>query len=237
MASNNPHFWQNPPFMGFNSYDQSTPTDYQRQSSAQSSYSHQDWSENPDEGSQRIAGGPFNPTFQPSAPYVLQHNSYSASPGNVVPVQHQPLNTSYSNLTPANSNADLSSGHHGDPFPQSSEEYRGRGDNFPPQQHTTFTNQVLAQLPAPPASYHPGGQSYHHQGLPFSDVGSDSSSLDLFGGSLMHSRVPSQDGCVYWYCAFVIPNRFGFARTDLCVLSIPRIPSNLYRFTPPPYGP
>ena len=203
MASNNPPFWPNQSFLGFNSYDQSTPTDYQQQSSAQPSYAHPDWSERPDQSDQRITGSTFNPTFQSSAPYLSQNNSYSASPGNLPPVQHQPLGISYTNSAPANLNADSSSGLPGDPFLQSNEEFRRRTSNFPSQQHTTFTNQVLAQIPAPPALYHPGGQPYRRQGLPFSDVSSESSSLELFGGSLMHSRVPSQDGCVCWSWASV----------------------------------
>jgi hypothetical protein len=197
MASNNPPFWQNQPFMGFNPYDQPAPTDYPQQSSAQPSYAHPDWSERPDQSAQRIPGSTFDPTFQSSAPYLSQPGSYSSSPGNLAPVQHQPLNISYTNPTPTNvKNADSSSGLPGGPFLQSNEEYHSRGGTLPPQQHTTFTNQVLAQIPAPPALYHPGGQSYRHQGLPFSDVSSESGSFDLFGGSLMHSRVPSQDGCV-----------------------------------------
>ena len=182
--------------MGFNSYDQPTPTEYPQQSSAQPSFAHPDWSERPDQNDQRITGSTFNPQFQSSAQYLQQPNSYSASPGNLVPVQHQQLGISYTSPAPANANTDSSSGLPGDPFLQSNEEYRRRNNNFPPQQQTAFTNQVLAQLPAPPALYHPGGQAYRHQGLPFSDVGPENGSLDLFGGSLMHSRVPSQDGCV-----------------------------------------
>lgn len=198
MASNNPNFWQNPPFAGFNSYDQSNPADYRQQSqpSAQPSYPHQDWPERTDQSDQRITGSTFNPTFQSSAPYLSQPNSYTASPGNLVPVQHQQLNISYSSPAPANVNANSSSGLPGDPFLQSNDEYRRRSNNFPSQQQTSFTNQALPQIPAPPALYHPGGQSYRHQGLPFSDVSSESGSLDLFGGGLIHSRVSSQDGCV-----------------------------------------
>ena len=199
MAANTPDFWQNPPFTGFNSYDQSTQAGYRQQSSTHPPFVHPDWSEQPDQGNQRIHGSAFSPTFQSSVPYLSQPNPYSASPGSLVPVQHQRLNIGYPSPTSANVNADSSSGLPGGPFLQSNEDYRMRSDNFPPQQqHTTFTNQILVQIPAPPALYHPGGQLYRRQGLPFSDVSSEGSPLDLFEGSSMHSRVPSQDGCV-WY--------------------------------------
>ena len=176
------------------------PTDYQQQP-AQLPYTHPDWSERPDHDDQRIPGSNFNPTFQSSRAYLSQQNAYGASPGNLVPVQQQPLRTLFSGSNPANVNAE-SSGHPGDQFAHSNEEYRRRGSGFL-HQRTTFGNQALAQVPPPPALYHPGqtldhpgGQAYRHQVLPLSDVSSESSALDLFGGSPMQSRVPSQDGCV-----------------------------------------
>jgi len=188
------------------------PTDYQQQPSlsAQLPYTHPDWPERPDQGDQRIPGSIFNPTFPASRPYLSQPNAYSTSPGNIVSAQQLPLGTIFSNSNPANVNAD-SSDLRGDPFTRPNEEYRKRGGGFPPQQHTTFGHQALAQISPPPALYHPdqaldhpGGQTYRHQVLPLSDVGIESSPLDLFGGSSAHSRVPSQDGCVYRLCVWGI---------------------------------
>lgn len=197
MASNNQQFWPNPSFMDFSSYDQAASADYQQQSSAQLSYPHADWSEQQDQGDQRVAGTTFNPTFQPSTQYLSQPNTYGNSPGGLVSVQHPSLNIPFSNHNPPTANTtDLSSGLSVDPFLQPSEEYRRRGDNFSPQ-HTTFSNPTLTQIPPPPALYHPGGQSYRHQGLPFSDVKLEPNGLELFGGGPIHSRVPSQDGCVF----------------------------------------
>jgi hypothetical protein len=200
MDTNNPQFWPNPSFVNFDTYDQSTSTSYRQQSSSQQSYAHPDWSETPDPGDRRITGSTFDPTFQSSAPYLSQSDSYEASPGNLIQAQHQPLTIPFSNPNPTDVNAGLSSGLPRDSFLQSNEEYRRGGDSYPPQQLTGFSNPVLARLPPPPALYHPGGQSYHRQGLPFSDVSSESSGLNLFGGAPMHSRVPSQDGCVCLPC-------------------------------------
>lgn len=180
--------------MDFSSYDQTTSTDYRQQSSAQLSYPHADWSERQDQGDERVTSTTFNPTFQSSTQYLSQPNTYRNSPGDLVSVQHQPLNTPFSNHNPPAANTtDLSLGLSVDSFLQPSEEYRRRGDNFSPQ-HTTFSNPALAQLPPPPALYHPGGQPYRHQGLPFSDVKLETNGLELFGGGPIHSRVSSQDG-------------------------------------------
>ena len=194
--------------MDFNSYDdRSLPADY-RQQPAQSTYSHPDWPGPPDQDDQRIPGSTFNPTFQSSRAYLSQPNSYGASPGNLAQAQQQPFRPPFSGSNHANINADSSGP--GEPFTQSNEEYCGRGRSFPPQQHTTFGNQALAQLPPPPALYHPpqaldhpGGQAYRHQVIPLSDAGSESSTLDLFSRSSVHSRVPSQDGCVCSSCIWV----------------------------------
>lgn len=204
MDSNNPPFWPNSLFPDFTSYgDQSAPTDF-RQRSAQPSYTHPDWSGPPDQGDQPIPGSTFNPTFQSSRTYLSQPNSYGGSPGNLVPVQHQSLRIPFSSSNPTNVNGDSSS-ISGDRFVQSNEEYRRRGSGFPPQQRTTFGNQNLAQISPPPALYHPGqaldhpgGQAYHHQVLPLSDISTEGGALDLFGPSSIHSRVSSQDGCVYF---------------------------------------
>lgn len=208
MDSNNPPFWSASSFMDFNSYDdRSVPTDY-RQQPAQQTYSHPDWSGPPDQDDQRIPGTTFNPTFQPSRAYLSQQNSYGASPGNLVQVQQQPLRLPFSGSNHTNVNAD-SPGLPGEPFTQSSEEYRGRDRGFPSQQRTTFGSQTLAQLPPPPALYHPpqtldhpGGQPYRHQVIPLSDAGSESGALDLFSSSSVHSRVPSQDGYVLPSCTW-----------------------------------
>ena len=198
MASNNPQFWSNSPFMDFNSYDQ--PAESEHQSPTQLSYhnSHSDWSER-GEGDHHITGNTFNPTFQSTTPYLSQLGSYGSSHGGPLPVQLQPLPLPFPGTNPTNV-------HPGDPFTKSNEGYHRRGDSFPSQQHTVFSNPTLAQISPPPALYHPGGQSYHHQGLPFSDVSSsENSPLDLFVGVSIHSRVPSQDGYVYSYSThFVI---------------------------------
>lgn len=210
MGSSNPPFWPNSSFMNFDSYgDQSMPTDYPQQSSAQPPYAHPDWPERPDQADQRISGNTFNPTtFQPSRQYLSQPNSYGTSHGNLVPVQHQPLRNPFSGQNPAHVNAD-SSTLPSDPYAQSNEEYRHRGGGFSPQRSTTFGNQALAQISPPPALYHPGqaldhpgGQAYRHQVLPLSDVSSEGSGVDLFGVSSMQSRVPSQDGCVCRSCTW-----------------------------------
>ena len=203
MDSDGPPFWQNSSFTDFASYnDQSAPADY-RQQSAQLPYTHPDWPGPSDQGDQPIPGSTFNPAFQSSRAYLSQQNSYGASPGNLVPVQHQSLRNPFSGSNPANVNDDSSS-ISGDPFAQPNEEYRRRGSGFQPQQRTTFGNQALAQISPPPALYHPGqalehpvGQAYRHQVLPLSDVSTEGSPLDLFGRGTIHSRVPSQDGCVY----------------------------------------
>jgi len=195
--------------MDFNSYDDQTiPTDRRQQSSStQIPYTHPDWPERPDQGDQPIPCGILNPTFSSSGPYLSQPNTYGTSSGNLVSVQQPPLRTPFSISDSANVNAD-SSDLHGDPFARSNEEYRRRGGGFPSQQHTTFGHQALAQISPPPALYHPdqmldhpGGQTYRHQVLPLSDVSTESSALDMFRGGSLHSRVPSQDGCVYWVCA------------------------------------
>ena len=180
------------------------PTDYQ-QSSAQPPYVHPDWPERPDQADQRIPGTTFNPTFQSSRQYLSQQNSYGASPGNHVPVQ-QPLRIPFSSPNPVHVNAD-SSTLPSDPYAQPNEQYRRRGGGLSPQQSMTFGNQALAQISPPPALYHPGqtldhpvGQAYRHQVLPLSDVSSEGGALDLFGGSSMQSRVPSQDGYVRRSC-------------------------------------
>lgn len=189
--------------MDYSSYgDQPIPADYPQQSPTQLRYAHPDWSERPDQGDQPIPGNTFNPTFQPSAPYLSQPNPYGTSPGNLVPVQQQPPRISFSGHNPTSVN--VGSSGIGDPFAQASEEYHHRGGGFPPQQRTSFGTQALAQISPPPALYHPGqvldhpgGQTYRHQALPLSDASSESSALDLFGSTSMHSRVSSQDGCVY----------------------------------------
>ena len=198
MDPNDPQFWQNSSFMGFNSYDQSTPVDYQQQSSAQLPYTHPDWPERPSQVDQRIADSTFNPTLQPSQQYLSQPNPYDPSPGNLISVQRQPLSNPFSHPNSANVNTDLPV-LPGDQFLLSNDEYRRKG-NFSPQR-TTFSNQALTQIPAPPALYHPGGQPYRHQALSLSDVSSESSALSLFGGGSMQSRVPSQDGCA---CRFLV---------------------------------
>ena len=203
MGTNNPQFWPNSSFMDFNSYDQPTSTNYRPQSSSRLSYPHSDWAETPDQGDQRMTGSTFNPTFQSSTPYIPQPGSYGTSPGNLISAQHQQLSNPFSNPNTTNVNGGLSSGLAADTFQQSKEEYRRGSDTFSPQQHTAFSNPALIQLPPPPALYHPGSQSYRRQGLPFSDVTSDSSGLDPFGVAPMQSRVPSQDGCVCWSCACI----------------------------------
>lgn len=207
MGSNNPPFWQNSSFVDFNSYgDRSVPTDY-RQQPVRPPYPHPDWSERPDQGDQRISRSTFNPTFQSLSPYLSQPNSYDNPPGHLAPVQQQPLRIPFSAFDSANANAD-SSGLPGDPFVQSNEEYHRGGSSFPLQQRITFGNQALAQISPPPALYHPGqaldhpgGQAYRHQVLPLSDVTTEKGPLDLFGGSSIRSRVPSQDGWVCRSCA------------------------------------
>lgn len=204
MDSDNPPFWQNPPYMDFNPYGtQSTSADYRHQQSTQLPYTHPDWPERSDQGGQRIPGNAYNPAFQSSRSYLPQPNTYGPSPPNLVPVQQrQPPQISFSSSDPASVNTD-SSNLPRDPFAQSNEEYRRRGGGFPPQHRTTFANQALPQIPPPPALYHPdqpldhpGGQAYRHQVLPLSDTSAENGVLDLFGGVSLHSRVPSQDGCV-----------------------------------------
>ena len=199
MASNNQQFWPNPSFMDFSSYDQATSTDYRQQSPTRLPYPHTDWSERQDQGDQRVTDTAFNPTFRPLTQYLSQPNTYGNPPSDLVSVEHRPLNIPFSNHNPPTADAtDLSSSLSVDPFLRPSEEYRRRGDNFSPQR-ATFSNPNLAQIPPPPALYHPGGQSYRHQGLPFSGVKLETSGLELFGGGPIQSRVPSQDGCVCWF--------------------------------------
>jgi len=206
MDPNNPPLWQNPSFMDYTSYaDQSASSDYRHQPSAQNPYAHSDWSELPCQGDQQIPDNTFNPMFQPSRRYLSQPTPYDPPPQNLVPAQQQqrqPLRISFSssNLRDMNTN---SSGLPGDPFAQSDEEYRQRDSGYPPQQCTTFDNQVLAQIPPPPPLYHPsqaldhpGGQTYHHQAIPLPDASTEGGVLDLFS-SPIRSRVPSQDGCVH----------------------------------------
>jgi len=206
MDPNNPPLWQNPSFMDYTSYaDQSAPSDFRHQPSTQNPYAHSDWSDQPRQGDQQIPRNSFNPTFQPSRQYLSQPTSYDSSPQNLVPAQQQqqqPLRISFSRSNPRDMDADSSS-LSGDPFVQPNEEYRRRDSGYPPQQCTTFDNQVLAQIPPPPPLYHPsqaldhpGGQTYHHQALPLSDASAEGGVLDVFGTSI-RSRVPSQDGCVH----------------------------------------
>lgn len=206
MDPNNPPLWSNPSFMDYTSYaDQSTPTDYRHQPPAQHPYGHSDWSEQPPQGDQQISGSGFNSAFQPSRQYLSQPTSYDSSPQNLVSVQQQqrqPPRIAFSRSNPRDVDAESSS-LPGDPFAQPNDEYRRRDSGYPPQQHTAFDNQVLAQIPPPPPLYHPsqaldhpGGQTYHHQAIPLSDASTEGSVLDIFGSSI-RSRVPSQDGCVY----------------------------------------
>jgi len=206
MDPNNPPLWPNPSFVDFTSYaDQPMPNDYRHQPSAQNPYARSDWSERPCQGDQQIPGSSFNPAFQPSRQYLSQPTSYDASPKNLgsrQQQQQQPPRISFSRSNPRVVDAD-SSGLPTDPFTQSNEEYRRRDGGYPPQQCTTFDNQVLAQIPPPPPLYHPsqtldhpGGQKYHHQALPLSDTSAEGGVLDLFGTPI-RSRVPSQDGFVY----------------------------------------
>lgn len=190
--------------MDFNSFaDQSTPTDFRDHPSAQLPYTHPDWTERPGRGDQRTSGSNFNPSFQPSRQRLSQPNSYDPSPPNLASVQQQqPIRLSFSGSNPGDVNAD-SSGLPGDPFAQPNEEYHRGGSGFPSQQRAMFNNQVLAQIPPPPALYHPGQpldlpgpQVYHRQVLPLNDATAENGVLDLFCTS-MQSRVPSQDGCVY----------------------------------------
>jgi len=225
--------------MDFNSYDdRSMSTDY-RQQSAQTPYTHPEWSERPDQGDQRIPGNTFNPMFQPPGGYLLQQNPYGPFPGNPLPVQQQSLGIQFSGSNPANVNGD-SPRFPGDPFAQSNEEYRRRGGSFPPQQRTTFGNQTLAQISPPPALYHPGqpldhpgGQPYRHQVLPLSDVVTESGALELFGGGSMHSRVPSQDGCVSLTLCSGYLMFIEIFHTDPSALLTPPTTSNPCHFIPP----